>query len=96
MFLHVHDPAHAHGKVPPHDSHDYKDPMEHTTHHARLEQRLLTPKEAAAYLNIGERTLWTITAEGTIPSIKLGRSVRYDRNDLDAFICGRRRTGKGS
>ena len=48
--------------------------------------RLLKSKQSAAYLAISERKLWAITKVGDIPVVRLGRAVRYDRRDLDAFI----------
>lgn len=49
-------------------------------------RKLLTPKEAAALLSISERTLWTLTNNGEIPAVRIGRSVRYDPADLAAWI----------
>lgn len=37
----------------------------------------LTPKEMAAALRISEKSLWSLTKAGTLPSVKLGRLVRY-------------------
>lgn len=48
--------------------------------------RLMTVKNAAAYLAISERKLWDMTKTGEIPAVRLGRAVRYDRSDLDSFI----------
>ena len=48
--------------------------------------RLMTVKEAAKYLCISERKLWSMTQAGEIPCVRLGRAVRYDLNDLDSFI----------
>lgn len=48
--------------------------------------KLIKAKEAARYLAICERKLWEIAKEGQIPSINIGRSVRFDINDLDQFI----------
>jgi excisionase family DNA binding protein len=48
--------------------------------------RLLTTRQAAAYLAISERKLWSLTKEGRIPAVKIGRCVRYDIADLDGFI----------
>jgi len=53
--------------------------------------RLLTAKQAAAYLAISERKLWSITKENRIPVVKIDRSVRYDIGDLNLFIA----TAKG-
>jgi len=50
------------------------------------QQRLLRVRQAAEYLSICERSLWTLIKLGKIPSIRLGRSVRIDLCDLDAFI----------
>jgi excisionase family DNA binding protein len=51
---------------------------------------LLSAREAAAALAVCERTLWQLTADGKVKSIKIGRSVRYDRRDLQEFIDGLR------
>lgn len=58
-------------------------------------QRLMTVHEAAEYLTISERHLWTTTHRGELPAIKFGRSKRYSRADLDAYI-ERRRQGARS
>jgi len=57
--------------------------------------RLIRPKDAAGYLCISERKLWAMTKGGIIPAVRLGRSVRYDRGDLDEFIAGAK-TGAGN
>jgi excisionase family DNA binding protein len=55
--------------------------------HSTIETpRLMTVKEAAKYLCISERKLWSMTQAGEIPAVRLGRAVRYDLNDLDSFI----------
>ncbi len=56
----------------------------------RLERLLLTPREAAEALRISERKLWGLTASGQIPSLRIGRSVRYDINDLRDWIDERK------
>jgi hypothetical protein len=52
------------------------------------EQRiLLKPREAAASLNISERQLWTHTEpRGPIPCVRIGSSVRYSPDALQAYI----------
>lgn len=47
---------------------------------------LLTGRDAARALSVCEKTLWTLTQRGEIPCIKIGRAVRYDPRDLDAWI----------
>ena len=48
---------------------------------------LLRPSEAAESLGISERTLWSLTDDGTIPCVRLGRSVRYDIEVLRAWVA---------
>ena len=48
---------------------------------------LLGSREAAKVLAVSERTLWGITSpRGELPAIHIGRAVRYDPNDVLAFI----------
>jgi excisionase family DNA binding protein len=55
---------------------------------------LLTYKQAADYLTIPEETLRKWRAQGRGPrSIKLGRHVRYDKADLDAWVEQRKQNG---
>jgi excisionase family DNA binding protein len=49
---------------------------------------LLTVREAAKVLRVCDRTLWTLTQEGGIPAVKVGRSVRYDQADLAKWTAG--------
>lgn len=52
-----------------------------------ITRRLIKPKEAAEYLAISERKLWNMSKAGTIPTVRFGRTVRYDVADLDNFIA---------
>lgn len=54
------------------------------------ERPLLTANDAAAYLTISPRTLWSLTKNGQIHCIRIGRSVRYAIDDLDEFISARK------
>jgi excisionase family DNA binding protein len=47
---------------------------------------LVKPKQAAAMLGIGERTLWSLTKCGALPSRRIGRSVRYCPTEVRAWI----------
>jgi excisionase family DNA binding protein len=47
---------------------------------------LLTRREAAAFLRISERTLFTLTERGTLPSVRIGVRVLYSMKSLQAFI----------
>lgn len=57
---------------------------------------LISPKEAAEYLCTTEATLatWRCTRRYPIPFVKLGRSVRYRRSDLEKFIADRVVSGR--
>jgi excisionase family DNA binding protein len=48
--------------------------------------KLLTVKEAAAYLQTCERTIYNYEREGFFPIIRRGRFVRVDVKDLEAFL----------
>jgi excisionase family DNA binding protein len=52
---------------------------------------LLTRGEAAEYLSIRPQTLaiWAMTQRYGLPIVRVGRSVRYRRSDLDAFLSRR-------
>ena len=58
--------------------------------------RLLTPREAAARLNISERTLWGLARQGAIAVVRLGRATRYDPVDVQTLIASRKSTVKAS
>lgn len=47
---------------------------------------LLKQSEAARILAVSERTLWQLTKQGKIECVRVGRSVRYSRAALAAFI----------
>jgi excisionase family DNA binding protein len=46
---------------------------------------LVDPREAARLLAFSPRKLWSLTKSGEIPSLKIGRSVRYRLSDLHAW-----------
>jgi excisionase family DNA binding protein len=50
--------------------------------------RLMNIRDAARYLGTTPATLYTKVWRREIPFVKLGRSLRFDVNDLDALIEG--------
>jgi excisionase family DNA binding protein len=56
---------------------------------------LLTTTEAARALGLGKRTLAQLIAERKVGFIKIGRSVRFSREDLDAFVERQRVKAQG-
>jgi excisionase family DNA binding protein len=57
---------------------------------------LYSRNEAARYLGLKPHTLvvWAVEGKHDLPFSKIGRSVRYRKSDLDAFIENNRRGGK--
>ncbi len=55
---------------------------------AHNQNPLLSRKEAATYLGVNERTLanWQCAKRYNLPTIKIGRLVKYRQSDLEAFI----------
>jgi len=51
-----------------------------------MEKKLLTIKEACEYLNLSRATIYKLIKEGKLTPIKIGRSTRLDKSDLDAFV----------
>lgn len=47
---------------------------------------LLNAKQAAKLLNINVFTLYSLSRRKTIPTIKIGKLVRYDQNDLETWL----------
>lgn len=56
---------------------------------------LLTTNEAAAALNQSRRTIQERCADGSLAFIKIGRSIRFHRDDIAAFIEKNRRKAVG-
>jgi excisionase family DNA binding protein len=55
---------------------------------------LVTTEEAASILAISKRNLWTLTKNGEIPFVMIGRCKRYALSDLMRFIEQKTRTNK--
>jgi len=53
---------------------------------AKVEARLMTVRQAAEYLSVPVPTLYTRVWQRSIPFVRLGRSIRFDRKDLDQLI----------
>jgi excisionase family DNA binding protein len=57
-----------------------------------MEKEILTIEEAAAYLQIGKRSLYKLAKEGRIPCKKILNKWRFEKEALRAWI----RTGSMS
>jgi excisionase family DNA binding protein len=56
------------------------------TQSATIPQKLVTVKEAARILGLGERTVWTMRHTGQLPFVKIGSAVRFPVSAIDAWI----------
>lgn len=48
--------------------------------------RLLRPTEAAAYLGLTLATIYSKASRRQLPSVKVGRSLRFRRVDLEKLV----------
>lgn len=50
---------------------------------------LISPEQAAEYLDLTTRTLanWRSRGYPNLPYIKLGRSIKYRQSDLDTYLA---------
>ncbi len=54
---------------------------------------LVSAREAARLLSVSDRTLWTLSHNGRLPRVTIGRAVRYSVDDLQAFIAASKEGG---
>lgn len=52
----------------------------------RVSKRLLTVREAAQYLGLQEDTMYKKARLRELPSVKVGRSLRFDVVALDRYV----------
>lgn len=52
-----------------------------------VEQLLLTITQASKMLNIGRSTMYELIWAGRLTPVRLGRSVRFRRTDLEHFVA---------
>ena len=50
------------------------------------DETLLNVKQVAQYLQLKESTIYSWAQDGKIPAIKIGRTWRFRRADLDAWL----------
>jgi excisionase family DNA binding protein len=53
---------------------------------SEVQQRLLTVQEAAKYLAVSVSTLYGWVWQRRVPFVKIGRALRFDPSDLEAFV----------
>jgi excisionase family DNA binding protein len=47
---------------------------------------LMTVREAATFLQLGECTVYQLASLGQLPSVKIGKARRFRLADVEAFI----------
>jgi len=50
------------------------------------EKKLMTSQEVADMFQVSKRTVERLTKKGAIRCIKIGRGVRFDRDDIDKWL----------
>ena len=56
-----------------------------------VEQRLLSPDQAATYLGLGSRwAILRLIVNGELEAVRVAGKLRLDREDLDRFIADRK------
>ncbi len=53
-----------------------------------LNRRLVSIRQAAAYIGMSRHTVYTMISQRRIPHVKVGRLVKFDLAMLDAWIKG--------
>jgi len=56
-----------------------------------INKRYASIKEVSAYTSLAESTLYEWAGTGRIPSIKIGRRVLFDLQDIDKVMASMRR-----
>jgi len=56
----------------------------------------LRPREAARALGISERTLWAWTHDGTVPHVRVGRTIMYPVDGLREWLTRQAQQKQGA
>ncbi|CAG1770822.1 hypothetical protein BAC3_01347 [uncultured bacterium] len=56
-----------------------------------MKKRYVSIKEISEYTSLPVKTLYDWASQGKIPSIKLGRRVLFDINDIDQLMASLKR-----
>lgn len=52
----------------------------------QLDDEVLTLEETAAFLKIGDATIYNLTRDGTLPARKVGREWRYLKSEILTYL----------
>lgn len=59
------------------------------------EKEYLKVSEMAEFLQIGRTRAYELVGTGEIPSVRIGRSIRVSRRDLERWLEGQRHDAEG-
>ena len=57
---------------------------------------LMSEREVAVYLKVSARTIIDWRQRGIIPFFRIGRSIRYSREQIDRALLGRHQCNAGA
>lgn len=69
--------------------------MENSNNTATIDKRYINIKELSKYTSIPVKTLYEWSSIGKIPSIKVGRRVLFDLQDIDRVMASLKRQQYG-
>ena len=49
-------------------------------------EKLLTAKDVMARLNVSRTTLWRLVKNREVDAIRIGKQLRFERRDIEAYI----------
>ncbi len=65
---------------------------ESNSKHEAITERYVGIKAVSRYTSLAESTLYEWSAQGKVPSIKIGRRVLFDLHDIDQIMASLKRT----
>ena len=51
-----------------------------------MEDRLMTARQLAAYLNVNDRTVLKLVQDGVLPGVKVGNQWRFRKAMIDTWL----------
>lgn len=60
---------------------------------SKVPGKLLRVEDVAGRIGASKQTVYLLARENTLPSVRWGRSVRFDPADVEKFIRAHRREG---
>ena len=61
-----------------------------------MAETFLRPTEVARACGVSRQTIYKLIADGELPSVRIGNSVRVPADELHAYLAARRRPGRTS